>query len=75
MVSYMGADATRLLTVKEYAELFRKNRHAVQARIRRGTFTPRFPLHQDGRSYLIEVPADMVLRLEKGRQVYINGHR
>lgn len=58
----MSAD--RLLTVKEYAALFRKHEQTVYRRIRLGTFT-RFPLERDGAGtgILIRVPSDLVQRL------------
>jgi hypothetical protein len=53
-----------LLTVKEYALLFRKHPDSVYRRIKQNTFT-RFPLERDGRNVLIMVPFDLVERLQK----------
>lgn len=54
-----------LLTVKEYAALFRKHPHSVYRRIRSGAFT-KYPIERDGRSVLIRVPADLIARLRRG---------
>jgi len=62
------SDAAELLTVKEYAELFRWNEQSLYRRIRAGKFT-RFPVEKDGdRRILIMVPSAIVERLRNGRQ-------
>lgn len=53
-----------LLTVREYAALFRRHEQTIWRRIRRGTFT-KFPIERDGRTILIRVPATRVETLRR----------
>lgn len=48
-----------LVTVKEYARLFRKHQQTIYRRIRTGQFT-KFHVERDGRNILIRVPASLI---------------
>lgn len=50
-----------LLTVKEFADLFRKHPETIYRRIRAGSFT-RFPIEREGKSIYIAVPSELVAR-------------
>lgn len=52
----------QLLTVREFARIFRRHPQTVYRRIRLGTFR-RFPVERDGRSLLIRVPTSAIERL------------
>ena len=53
-----------LLTVKEYAALFRRHEQTIWRRIRRGTFK-KFPIERDGRNILIRVPEARIAALRR----------
>lgn len=53
-----------LLTVKEYAALFRRHEQTIWRRIRQGTFT-KFPIERDGRNILIRVPETHIATLRR----------
>jgi len=63
----MTMSAETLLTVKEYAALFRKHEQTIWRRIRRQAFT-RFEVERDGRNILIRVPSTLVKRLRDQAQ-------
>lgn len=61
-----GVSADVLLTVKEYAALFRKHPETVRRRVRQRKM--RYPVVREGRDILILVPSSLVARLSNATQ-------